>query len=114
AFAIQSRTVALDYIGRRASPSGAGQERRVEHAKLLMQKEFLPHIGTEPGSLKRKSYYLGYMIHRLLLCAVGSRQLDDRDHLGKKRLDTAGTLLRNLFSSVYKKMIREMTEHLKK
>ncbi|CAG8610427.1 7884_t:CDS:10, partial [Racocetra fulgida] len=86
--------VALDYIGRRASPSGAGQERRVD--------------------LKRKSYYLGYMIHRLLLCAVGSRQLDDRDHLGKKRLDTAGTLLRNLFSSVYKKMIREMTEHLKK
>ncbi|CAG8758159.1 61_t:CDS:2, partial [Dentiscutata heterogama] len=68
----------------------------------------------KPGSLKRKSYYLGYMIHRLLLCAVGSRQLDDRDHLGKKRLDTAGTLLRNLFSTVYKKMIREMTEHIKK
>ncbi|CAG8810621.1 20406_t:CDS:2, partial [Gigaspora margarita] len=121
AFAIQSRIVALDFIGRRASSSGAGQERRVDsdlheirHAKLLIQKEFLPHIGTEPGSLKRKSYYLGYMIHRLLLCAVGSRQLDDRDHLGKKRLDTAGTLLRNLFSTVYKKMIREMTDHIKK
>ncbi|CAG8486678.1 8904_t:CDS:10 [Scutellospora calospora] len=114
AFAVQSRTVALDYIGRRASPSGVGQERRIEHAKLLMQKEFLPHVGTEPGSLKRKSYYLGYMVHRLLLCAVGSRQLDDRDHLGKKRLDTAGTLLRNLFSNVYKKMVREMTEHVKK
>ena len=38
-----------------------------------------------------------YMVHRLLLAALGRRELDDRDHYGNKRLDLAGPLLAYLF-----------------
>ena len=37
------------------------------------------------------------MVHRILLAAVGRRELDDRDHYGNKRLDLAGPLLAFLF-----------------
>lgn len=40
---------------------------------------------------------LRYMVHRLLLAALGRRELDDRDHYGNKRLDLAGPLLAFLF-----------------
>jgi DNA-directed RNA polymerase beta subunit len=36
-------------------------------------------------------------VHRLLLAALGRRELDDRDHYGNKRLDLAGPLLAFLF-----------------
>ena len=38
-----------------------------------------------------------YMVHRLLLAALGRREVDDRDHYGNKRLDLAGPLLAFLF-----------------
>jgi DNA-directed RNA polymerase II subunit RPB2 len=41
-----------------------------------------------------------YIIHRLLLCALGRRAEDDRDHYGNKRLDLAGPLLGGLFRMV--------------
>lgn len=41
-----------------------------------------------------------YIIHRLLLCALGQRAEDDRDHYGNKRLDLAGPLLGGLFRMV--------------
>ena len=37
------------------------------------------------------------MVHRILLAALGRRELDDRDHYGNKRLDLAGPLLAFLF-----------------
>jgi len=43
------------------------------------------------------SYVFRYMVHRILLAALGRRELDDRDHYGNKRLDLAGPLLAFLF-----------------
>ena len=42
-------------------------------------------------------FLCSYMVHRLLLAALGRRELDDRDHYGNKRLDLAGPLLAFLF-----------------
>ena len=46
-----------------------------------------------------------YIIHRLLLCALGRRAEDDRDHYGNKRLDLAGPLLGGLFRMVCSRLI---------
>ncbi|KAL5334855.1 beta and beta-prime subunits of DNA dependent RNA-polymerase [Aspergillus crustosus] len=87
-FVIQDREVALDFIAKRgSSQSSMNHERRVRYARDIMQKELLPHISQSEG----------YMVHRLLQCALGRRDVDDRDHFGKKRLDLAGPLLANLF-----------------
>ena len=47
--------------------------------------------------LTLSSFPSRYMVHRILLAALGRRELDDRDHYGNKRLDLAGPLLAFLF-----------------
>merc|ERR1719367_1872925 len=54
------------------------------------------------------------MVHRLLLAALGRRELDDRDHYGNKRLDLAGPLLSFLFKGLFKNMIKEIILYAQK
>ncbi|KAH3746191.1 DNA-directed RNA polymerase II subunit RPB2 [Pelomyxa schiedti] len=93
AVVIQDRNVALDFIGKRGSAIGALLEKRIRHAKDVLQKEVLPHVGVKEDCDSKKAYYFGYGVHRLLLVALGRRPEDDRDHYGNKRLDLSGTYL---------------------
>jgi DNA-directed RNA polymerase beta subunit len=79
-----------------------------------LQKEMLPHVSMAEGSESKKAYFFGYMIHRLLLAAMERRELDDRDHFGKKRLDLAGPLLANLFRMLFRKLTKDVYRYLQK
>ncbi|KAF8756235.1 DNA-directed RNA polymerase subunit beta' [Rhizoctonia solani] len=59
---------------------------------------------------ERIAFFFGYMIHRLLLAALDRRELDDRDHFGKKRLDLAGPLLASLFRMLFRKLTKDCVE----
>lgn len=48
------------------------------------------------------------MVHRLLLAALGRRELDDRDHIGNKRLELAGPLLAWLFRALFRNLLKEV------
>ena len=74
----------------------------------------LRHISMSEGSESKKAYFFGYMIHRLLLAALERRDLDDRDHFGKKRLDLAGPLLSNLFRMLFRKLTKDVYRYLQK
>ncbi|KAK5662241.1 hypothetical protein OQA88_8146 [Cercophora sp. LCS_1] len=115
AFVIQDREIALDYIGKRGN-GGAGQNRmnRVRAAKDLLQKEMLPHISQTEGCETRKAFFLGYMVHKLLQCALGRRDTDDRDHFGKKRLDLAGPLLAKLFRGIVRRITQDLMGYMKR
>ena len=57
---------ALDFIGKRSNNGEKyPKEQRIEAARNILQKEMLPHIGTESCETK-KAYFFGYMIHRFL------------------------------------------------
>lgn len=115
AFVIQDREVALDYIGKRGQNShSVSRKDRVRAARDILQKEMLPHISQSEGCETRKAFFLGYMVHKLLQCALGRRDVDDRDHFGKKRLDLAGPLLAKLFRGIIRKMTNELMGHLKR
>lgn len=116
AFCVQDREVALDFIGKRGNrdQAGLGREKRVRVAKDILQKETLPHISQSEGSETRKAFFLGYMVHKLLQCALGRREPDDRDHFGKKRLDLAGPLLAKLFRGIIRRMNTELSNYLKR
>ena len=58
--------------------------------------------------------YLMLVLHRLLLAALGRRELDDRDHYGNKRLDLAGPLLAFLFRGLFRTLIKEMRMYAQK
>lgn len=114
AFVIQDREVALDFMGKRGKTQGVTRDKRIKFAKDILQKEWLPHISQVEGSETRKAFFLGYMIHRMLQCALGRRDVDDRDHFGKKRLDLAGPLMANLFRGLYKKLTKDVYMYLQK
>lgn len=116
AFCVQDREVALDFIGKRGNrdQAGLGREKRVRVAKDILQKETLPHISQSEGSETRKAFFLGYMVHKLLQCALGRREPDDRDHFGKKRLDLAGPLLAKLFRGIVRRINTELSNYLKR
>ena len=114
AFVIQDREIALDFIGKRGNSQGITKDKRVKYARDIMQKELLPHISQSEGNETRKAFFLGYMIHRMLQCALGRRDVDDRDHFGKKRLDLAGPLLAGLFRMLFNKLTKDVYKYLQK
>lgn len=114
AIVIQDQTNALDFIGKRGTPPGTPQDRRISFARMILQKEMLPHMGVLEFNETKKAYFLGYMAHRLLLGALDRRELDDRDHYGKKRLDLAGPLLAMLFRTLFRKLTRDVGRHLQR
>ena len=111
AFVIQDRNVALSFIGTRGARPGVTKEKRIKYAKEILQKEMLPHVGISDYCESKKAYFLGYMVHRLLLAALGRRELDDRDHIGNKRLDLAGPLLAFLFRGLFRTLIKQMKSY---
>lgn len=48
----------------------------------LPQKELLPHIGMEEFCETKKAYFFGYVVHRLLLVALGRREVGTVEHAG--------------------------------
>lgn len=114
AFVVQTQDVALDYIGKRGTTTGATRDKRIEHARQVLQMHFLPHISTEESAETEKTFFFGYMINRLLSTVLGRRPFDDRDHYGNKRLDLAGPLMGNLFRQLFAKMLKECRAAVRK
>mmetsp|Transcript_26160 Transcript_26160/g.85938 ORF Transcript_26160/g.85938 Transcript_26160/m.85938 type:complete len:1224 (+) Transcript_26160:40-3711(+) len=112
---IMDREVALDYIGKRGDASAGGsiavKADRIQYAKEILQKELLPHVGTEEFCETKKAYFLGYMVHRLLMCCLDRREEDDRDHYGNKRLDLAGPLLGMLFRQLFRRLTKDVRSY---
>jgi DNA-directed RNA polymerase II subunit RPB2 len=114
AFVIQRQDVALDFIGRRGSAKDVTKDDRIRYASGILQKEVLPHVGTEENCETKKGFFLGYAVHKLLMCKLGRADEDDRDHFGKKRLDLAGPLLGGLFRVLFNKVTKDVRRHLQR
>jgi len=113
-FVIQRQEVALDFIGRRGSARDVTKDDRIRYASGILQKEVLPHVGTEEHCESKKGFFLGYAVHKLLMCKLGRADEDDRDHFGKKRLDLAGPLLGGLFRVLFRKLTKDVRKHLQR
>ena len=111
---IQNQVVALDFIGKRGSAINVGRQERIQYARDIMQKELLPHVGIAPNNEVKKAFFMGYVVHKMLMCSLGRLEEDDRDHFGKKRLDLAGPLMGGLFRILFNKLTNEVRKHLQK
>ena len=103
---------ALSYIGSRGASAGVSRQDRILHAQDIIQRFLLPHVSTKDNSDLEKSYFIGYMVHRLINAHLGRIKEDDRDHYGKKRLDMSGSLLAMLFRVLYKRYIKDAARYL--
>ena len=83
--------------------------------KMLLDKifkhDFLPHLEQD---IPKKIVFIGYMANKLLNVILGRRDLDDRDAIQNKRIETPGIILGQLFRQNWKKMLNEIGKHFKK
>jgi DNA-directed RNA polymerase II subunit RPB2 len=112
--AVQRGEHARSFIATRTGNEKMTAAQRQIVTNDILQKEWLPHIGKGPDALTKKAYYLGYMVNRMLKCALGRTEPDDRDHLGKKRLDLAGPLMTTLFRTLFDRATKDFFRYMQK
>ena len=80
-----------------------------EYLKMLFEKTFMPHINNDRYSdvLKTKSYYICYMLNKLLNCYLGRTPVDDRDSFINKRIDMPGDIIMDIAIKTHKKMLND-------
>lgn len=108
-----SRMDCLNYIGSRGDTVNSTKNDRIRYARDILQMEMLHHVGNAAGCESKKGYFLGYIVHKLLMASLGRIQQDDRDHYGKKRLELAGPLLSSLFRVLFLRLRKDITKRLK-
>ena len=69
----------------------------------VIKNEFIPHVSTDEA----KANVIIYMIEQLVLCSIGKREEDDRDHFKNKRVDLSGYLIASLFRQLFRRMYKE-------
>ena len=96
---IQTKEEALSYIGK--YPMYAiPKEKQDGYAKQVVEMELFPHLGIT-ATLKEKAIFLGFLVNRLIVTMIGVRKDDDRDNVSNKRFECTGSLLHDLFRSVF-------------
>ncbi|RLF19313.1 MAG: DNA-directed RNA polymerase subunit B [Thermoprotei archaeon] len=110
---IRTAEDALNYIGGRVA-IGQTREYRIQRAEQIIDKYFLPHIGTTKEARKAKGYFLGHMAEKLLELYLGRRKPDDKDHYANKRLKLAGDLLAQLFRVTFKLFVNDVRYQLER
>jgi len=74
-----------------------GAQKKLEFTKDVLENDLFPHC----YNTQQKTYFLGYMTHRILECFAGVKPQDDRDSYINKRIDLTGSLLNNLFRNYF-------------
>jgi DNA-directed RNA polymerase II subunit RPB2 len=72
AFVIQRQDVALDFIGRRGSAKDVTKDDRIRYASGILQKEVLPHVGTEEHCETKKGFFLGICCSQASHVSIGA------------------------------------------
>lgn len=116
-----SRQALCEWLGSVGTRGGTGRdgtgepaqrptarEERVRFVEHIMGNEFLPHVGLDRTreTYLRKAHHLGYCVHRLLAVSLKRLPMDDRDHMGLKRIDTAAVLLPTLFRPLFRSLCK--------
>ncbi len=95
--------------------SQSDEDLAILQKRVLLQKiirvDLLPHMGDDiPGKIR----FLGLMVNKLLNVILGRKNLDDRDSIMNKRVETPGILIGQLFKQNWKKLLNEIGKNFRK
>lgn len=110
---VESTDEALEYIGNRVA-HGQVLEYRLQRAQSILDRNFLPHLGRDPETRRRKAIFLGEMACRVIELKLKKRETDDKDHFKNKRLKLAGPLLADLFRIAFRNLCRDIKYQLER
>ena len=72
--------------------------------------ELFPHLGF-CATLNQRSYFIGTIIRKMILCTEGKYEVD-RDHFMNKRVEVSGTLCQDLFRQLFKIFTSKLSQFL--
>jgi len=104
---IKDEDAAQEYIAKLSSMM-LTKEQKVQRVTYILDNFLLPHIGSSPEDRKKKAYFLGRMIRKLLLLKQGKIKPDDKDHYKNKRVRLAGDLLEDLLRANLKILVNDI------
>ena len=107
---IDTKDEALEHIAQ-FSMHNVHEQDAINYSTQIINYELLPHIFSY--SKNYKILFLRNMIVKLMNTIDGKRAPDDRDNLAKKRIESTGVLLSDLFRTSYKNYIRRVQNDMK-
>ena len=103
---INNQEDALKYISllmkQRSHNTNTYNEEHIAKVIHMLADYFLPHVGEM--NFIDKAFHLGNIVYRLLMVSMQVDLPTDRDHYKFKRVETVGTMLRDLIKEHYKAM----------
>ena len=105
-------TNALNYIGQFSQHTIKHHEQE-NYAKQVIENELFPHMGIT-ATIKEKSYFLGYIVNKLIATHCGLRKDDDKDDYINKRVESPGILCYELFRQLFKKYCQAISSSIEK
>ncbi len=110
---IESTEKAIIFIGNKIA-YGQDEARRIQRANSILDNNLFLHLGTVPEARLTKARYLAEIACRLIELKLGLRVEDDKDHYANKRIRLSGPLLADLFRSIFRDMIKDMSYQLER
>ncbi len=104
---IKTQEDALDFIAKKIGITQT-REIRINNMKDILNKYFLPHIGSDEADMRKKAYNLCKMLKKYILVTQGRIPADDKDHYINKRIKLSGDLLNELFRVNMRILINDM------
>jgi DNA-directed RNA polymerase II subunit RPB2 len=99
---LTDRESAYYYIGTKIQGSTNRLDVITYAKNALSRDNLLQHMNIiDHDTDKRKAYFIGFMIIKLLRLTLGIIEEDDRDHYANRRLNTTGILMSYLFGVLF-------------
>lgn len=117
---IFSQQQALEYIGSRVKTgrkmaAGGPQRRNFAQDGLdALANIVLTHVPVHEMDFRPKALYVCFMVRRVLMAVHDPKLVDDRDYVGNKRLELAGSLMSLLFEDLFKKFNSDLKMNIDK
>ena len=116
---IRTKSEAIEFLITRLKRNKRISQTDEEIAKIqkkmllnkILRQDLLPHLGED---INKKIVFLSLMTNKLINVILGLLEVDDRDALQNKRIETPGILLGQLFRQNWKKMLSEIGKNFKK
>ena len=109
---IRNKENAINYIAENAA-SIVMKENRAKFVCQILSNEIFPHLGISSAN-HIKVLFLLKMFRKLILTVFENKTFDNRDHLNNKRLEMSGTLVGDLFRTLFKRYIKIISINLEK
>jgi DNA-directed RNA polymerase subunit B len=106
-YGISTKEEAIAYLGKKFA-GGQAKEYRIKRVETLMDRNLLPHLGSEPTDRLTKAIFMARMGMAVLELALGKREENDKDHYANKRLKLAGDLMEDLFRVAFTALCKDL------